>query len=78
MLHGAVKKGKTCEMILQSQTFFGGGSMRFALFCLRYFLWILSGEQGSRAQSDRSAALRIEISPLTIDRAPIIIKVEKP
>ncbi len=28
----------------------------------RYFLWILSGEQGSRTQSDRSAALRIKIS----------------
>lgn len=77
MLHGAVKKGKTCEMILQSQTFLGWFNA-FCSFCLRYFLWILSGEQGSRAQSDRSAALRIEISPLTIDRAPIIIKVEKP
>ena len=37
MLHGAVKKGKTCEMILQSQTFLGGGSMRFALFVCGIF-----------------------------------------
>lgn len=38
MLHGAVKKGKTCEMILQSQTF-GGGSMRLALFVFVCFLY---------------------------------------